>query len=365
MKRFLSWFHRPSRRQPAAAHRRRPARPQLEQLDDRLVPSTTGPSSAISISSSFYYQGIRFPYTERDWYTIDRSTEQVVEFRDTTRYNLGGPGAIVKVSASVDPQTGHGGVFALDDFGTIWWFNSLGQWSHLPGSYRDMCATDDGHVYAVTSNGSDVHYLSSNGSATDLGTPPAGVLLGYSSNALAASTGLGGKNEVFAIGQNGAIYVNDSNALGQWSLVDNSQVFEGLSAARNNTLFATTQSGKLYEETEQQLWIWEGLYGLHEVFFWSGQNISGGNLYGRISADTDASGAAEVYAISPQTRDAYRYDQGSWALLIADTTFEDISGADGGYFYAVNDLLLYNHYDGWQYNPQILNPWTYLGSNLL
>ena len=53
MKRFLSWFRRPSRRPPAAAHQRRPARPQLEQLDDRLLPSTAGPSSAISTDHIF------------------------------------------------------------------------------------------------------------------------------------------------------------------------------------------------------------------------------------------------------------------------------------------------------------------------
>jgi hypothetical protein len=57
MKRLLSWFRRPSRRPPASAHPRRPARPQLEQLDDRLVPSTAGPSSAISTDHTFYVQG--------------------------------------------------------------------------------------------------------------------------------------------------------------------------------------------------------------------------------------------------------------------------------------------------------------------
>ena len=361
MKRFLSWCRRPSRRQPAAASTRRPARPQLEQLDDRLVPSTVGLSSAISLNHTFYFQGIRYSWTERDWYTIDQATpaHQVVEFEGTTRYNLGGPGAIVKVSASVDPQTGFGGAFALDDYGTIWWFNSAGSWSALPGSYRAMCATDDGHVYAVTSNGSDVRYLSSNGSATDLGMPPAGVSgPPFGGSSLAASTGLRGKNEVFVVGQNGAIYLNDRNALGQWSLVDNSQVFVGLSAARNNTLFATTASGKLYEETE--LHFLGGLYG-SGFYFWIGQDISGGgNVYGTISADTDASGAAEVYATA-LGGNAYRYDQGSWAQVNLSPVF-DISGADGGYFYAVTDWYDGNPSAALQYNPQLWNHWTYLGS---
>jgi hypothetical protein len=361
MKRFLSWFRCPSRRPPAAAHQRRPARPQLEQLDDRLVPSTVGLDSAVSTDHIFYVQGKgSFSYTEHDWYTIDQSKGafQVVEFRDTTRYNLGGPGSIGLVSASVDPHTGFGGVFALDGHGTIWWCNSFGQWSHLPGSYRDMCATDDGHVYAVTSGGSDVLYLSSNGSATDLGTPPAGVFC-CSSDSLAASTGLGGKNEVFAIGQNGVIYLNDSNALGQWSLVDNSQFFWSLSAARNNTLFATTKGNKLYEETELHF---VGPYG-SSIYFWFGWDISGGNLYATISADTDASGAAEVYAID-QGGNLVRYDQGSWAQVTSGTAFGVISGADGGYFYAITDGYPGNPDFAWQYNPKLLFPWTYLGSNL-
>jgi hypothetical protein len=221
-----------------------------------------------------------------------------------------------------------------------------------------MCATDDGHVYAVTSNGSDVRYLSSNGSATDLGAPPAGVMY-WAPDSLAASTDLGGRNEVFAIGQNGAIYLNDSNALGQWSLVDNSQFFSSLSAARNNTLFATTMWGKLYEETELHF---VGPYG-SGFYFWSGQDISGGNLYSWwISADTDASGAAEVYAID-QGGNAHRYDQGSWAQLTSGTVFWDISGADGGYFYAITNAYSDHPDYAWQYNPKLWYPWTYLGSN--
>jgi hypothetical protein len=270
------------------------------------------------------------------------------------------------VSASVDPHTGFGGVFALDGNGTIWWCNSFGQWSHLPGSYRDMCATDDGHVYAATSNGSDVLYLSSNGSATDLGTPPAGVIsLPWSNRgeSLAASTGFfGGKNEVFVIGQNGAIYLDDSNARGQWSLVDKSQFFTNLSASRNNTLFALTASSQLYEETEQLRFL-GGPYGPVGYFYWSGQNISGGNLYAGISAVTDASGAAEVYATAPYSWNAYRYDQGSWAQVTSGTSVWDISGADGGYFYALTDGNNSNYFLAWQYNPKLWNHWTYLGSN--
>jgi hypothetical protein len=354
--------HRHSSGTGGGRRRAQPFRPQVEQLDDRLVPSTVGLSSAISINHTIYIGGIPYHWTERDWYTIDLSSpaHQAVEFQGTTRHNLGGPGAIGEVSASVDPQTGFGGVFALDDYGTIWWFNSAGNWSALPGSYRAMCATGDGHVYAATSVGSDVLYLSANGSATDLGAPAAGIDF-VSPYSLAASTGLFGGNEVFAIGQDGAIYVNSTNAHGQWGLVDNSQFFWSLSAARNNTLFATTASGKLYEETEQIRLQSLGRYGPVWVIYWASQNISGSQVWEQISADTDASGAAEVYAIA-QTGNAYLYDQGSWALK--DSYVWDISGADGGYFYDVNQYYGGGNLLAYQYNPNTSTHWTYLGLNL-
>src|SRR5438093_3863616 len=67
---FLKPFRCSSR-----AHRSLPSfRPQLEQLDERLVLSTL--SSAISIQ----HQG----WTERDWYAVDQASTGVLAFKDAS-----------------------------------------------------------------------------------------------------------------------------------------------------------------------------------------------------------------------------------------------------------------------------------------
>src|SRR5207237_5668667 len=69
----------------ASARQTQRPRPQprqlvLEKLEDRLVPST---SSAISIQ---HPGGLTYTSsTEREWYTVNQATHQVVEFQYTTR----------------------------------------------------------------------------------------------------------------------------------------------------------------------------------------------------------------------------------------------------------------------------------------
>jgi hypothetical protein len=330
----------------------------LEQLDQRLVPSTTGSSSAISINHSLG----QFSFTERDWFTIDQSTTKVVEFQGTTRHNLGGPTNVLAVSATVDPNTGWGGVFALAGpvVGphTLWWCDSSGNWwNYFTGTYKGIDATRDGHVYAVTQDGSDVVYWNANGTGTDLGAPTPRNRP-WADEFLAASTGWSGHNEVFALGEDQAIYVNTANTIGAWQLVDNSQRFWFLSASANNTLFALTVGGHLYQETES--------FSLfpYPHFSWTGQDISGGRVYSLISADNDAVGRAEVYAVqtNPQNfwlpGNLYLYDQGSWSWKDSDVS--DVSGADGGFFYDVN--YANNTYPAWLFDPNA--GWTYLGSGL-
>jgi hypothetical protein len=354
VKRSLSWLWRALQSKLASAGRRRPVRLRLEQLDDRIVPSGIL-SSAISI----YHSLGALSYTERDWYTRDISTGQVVEFQGTSQHDLGGPGNIVQVSASVDPHTGFAEVFALQDtsgggtpHGPLWMCDSSGNWHNFGGDYLTISATRDGHVYAVTPSG-DVRYLDSNGQVTDLGAPAAGVATWLP---IAASVAWGGYgNEVFVIGaQDQAIYVNSGNS---WRLVDNSAQFTDLSASQNDTLFAVTSSGKLYQETEHvQLYLWHFGWGID---FWAHQDISGGKTfkeYNAISADLAASGKAEVYALDT-TGNAYLYDQGSWTWK--DANVLDIAGADGGYFYEVNLALTAR-----QFNPNQAPSWTSLGSNL-
>src|SRR5262249_52371256 len=144
-----------------------------------------------------------------------------------------------------------------------------------------ISATRDGHVYAALGFGGlssyDVHYLDSGGKVTDLGVPKVGGLLpGYSS--LAAGVGWFRGNEVFAIGKAGYIYVNSSSTPGGWRLVDNKASFTSLSATPNDTVFATTTDGRLIQETEHSQ-----IVGWYVVFYFTGQDISGGSRWAQIS----------------------------------------------------------------------------------
>src|SRR5205807_1039882 len=163
-----NWFRGTRKSNPLSVHCPRRFRPQLEQLDERLVPSTL--SSAIS----FQYNGGWVSFTERDWYTVDQANGQVVEFAGTNRYNLAGPKNVFAVSASIDPNSGLSEVFALaapyanGNYGPLWLHDANG-WHYFGGSYVDISATRDGHVYAVSLFGSSISYVDSYGISTDLG----------------------------------------------------------------------------------------------------------------------------------------------------------------------------------------------------
>jgi hypothetical protein len=338
-------------------------RPLLEQLEGRLVPSTTGLSSAISIS----HPGS----IERDWYTVDQRSNTLVEFQGTRRYDLGSPSSPFalnrydEISASVDPKSGTAEAFVLgltqSKSGSlnesIWLCDSTGSWHLLTafGNYKGIGATGDGRVYAVSYDGSNIRYLDSSGNGIDLGAP-SDANGPWAFNALAASVSVFGGNEVFAIGPQGAIYLNNTNLAGQWQLVDNTDFFATLSATPQNTVYALSDLGKLHLVSYQ-------FFG-GKIYRWTDSEIVG--VYVSISADTDASGQSEVYAIQADPNaDTWLSDKGS--LRWIDSNVADISGADGGYFYDV-------HYDGgswdaWQYNPYGIfvppySPWTYLGSGL-
>jgi hypothetical protein len=344
MKRFPSWFrHTPATRSTSVR------RPQFEQFEDRVVPSTL--SSAISIPHVVYIGGFPIQFTERDWYTVDRSTNHVIEFKGTTRYDLGGGPGITALSASIDPNTGRGDVFVLRAYGYIARIDSSGNWLQWSqwGNYSSISATRDGQVFAINPFGF-VTEFDSHGNPTSLGSPPGGV----SNNSVVAASVAGGGlfgsgDEAFVIGANRAIYVHVGN---QWNLVDNSAQFVSLSATRDNTVFAVTTSGKLYQETESiklsrvgNIWIFQT--------YWVGHDISAYRTFTpTISADLDASGQSEVYAVGTDTS-LWQYDQGVYSQPWVLTA--DVSGADGGYYYHVQSSN--GHYDGY------LN-YTYVGSNL-
>jgi hypothetical protein len=160
---------------------------------------------------------------------------------------------------------------------------------------------------------------------------------------------------IFAISaSDGGIYVY---LQGHWQVVDNSTTFANLSATRNGTLFATTNSGKLYEESPYQPLS-------HDPLGWWHQDISGGhtfsNAQGQLSADLDASGNPEVYAVD-QSGNAWLYDQGSWTWK--DSNVVNIAGADAGYFYEGYQYGTSTP-SMWQYDPTNPYLWTYLGSNV-
>jgi hypothetical protein len=373
MKRLLKPFRATPPTKPAATNRRPTFRPQLEQLDQRLVPSL---SSAISIQHHTSFSD----WTERDWFAVDQGTGVIVEYQGTSGHVINASDSIyhlkyLALSATIDPYTGKGALFALelapgDTVPFLVWYGSAGgsggAWSW---QYQAMSATRDSHVYGVTPGGSDVVYSgvpTNTQPFTDLGAPHtssgSGVLAGTSS--LAASVGLFGGNEVFAIGQDGYIYVNSSNTYGDWRLVDNKAQFASLSATPNDTVFALTvglpeigRGGLIYQETEQ--------YNIRTYrYYWASQYIAGGSYYTSISADTDGLGHDEVYAIDVG-RNAWLYNAyNSAKWTIKDSDVFDLAAAGGGYFYDVNYYYSSGLFLAYQWNPDA-GIWTYLDSGLV
>jgi hypothetical protein len=335
-------------------------------LEDRSVPSATSAITTTHGSGWFYWQ-------THDLYGIDPVSGQVVDFQTnsfggSTRTALGGPGNVRAVSASIDPNTGYAEVFAETWNLTLWRCDSHGTWTRLTDGvassvYGDITATRDGQVYAVNLHNQYVELFHANGSVTNLGNPE-GYLRTINGSGdgqgIAAGLDLYGGNEVFAIGQYGALYVYSGDGLwaGSWRLIDSGHLYTDVSAARDGGVFAIANGLALFHWTEQ--WSWFGLTS------WQGQDISGGmggpnSTFWDISADTDASGHAEVYAriaVGYQQYDLYRFDQGSWQKV--DSNVSEVAGADGGYFFDVNP----SGYDAgtWAFDPNRSgSPWTYLG----
>ena len=368
MQRFLNWLRKPVYARKTTG-RQQSLRPRLEQLEDRLVASAT---SAITTSHGIGW----FRWQTHDLYGIDQVSHQVVDFQTnslggSSRTALGGPANVRAVSASIDPSTGYAEVFAETWNFTLWRYDSHGAWTQLSDGaassfYGDISATRDGQVYAVNLHNQYVELFHANGSVTNLGNPE-GYLrtINGSGNGqgIAAGLDLYGGNEVFAIGQYGALYVWSGDGLwaGAWRAIDSSRLYISVSAARDGGVFANNNGFALFHWTEQ--WSSWG----YPFTYWSGQDISGGmappyQTFWDISADTDASGHAEVYAriaVGYNQFDLYRYDQGSWQKV--DSNVSEVAGADGGYFFDVNP----SGFDAgtWAFDPNHSGgPWIYLGA---
>lgn len=369
MQRVLNWLRSAFRANPAPA-RPRAVRPQLERLDDRLVPSV---SSAMTTKYSWG--------TVHDFFGIDQTTHQVVDFRLGSggqwswQFRPGFVGSqsqipqnVESVSASINPANGSAEVFALDGNGELWLgrftgpYDGSGTWKPLGGpgvghggvGYSAITATRDDHVY-TDQFGGDIQYVDSNGNGTDLGRP---VSYGYSgSQGISAGSGWWGQNEVFAIGWDNKLYVNSSNSSGGWRLVDGSASFTALAATQGDQVFALDTKGHMHLETEHF-----GSYRYYGYWYWTGPDISQGMTFsggpnGEIYADTDASGQAEVYAFAKGSSTLYRYDQGPWQYK--DSSVLNAAAADGGYFFDVNVGG-----SAWAYDPSLPYPWNHIGDNV-
>ncbi len=364
MKRLLKWLSRP--RRARASRPARSARLELECLDQRLVPSATSAITTTHGWGWFYWQ-------THDLYAINQSSGQVVDFQTSslggsTSQALGGPTNVRAVSASIDPSTGYAEVFAETWGLALWRCDSQGHWALLgsgTGSsrYGDISATRDGQLFAVNVSDQHVDFFHANGSVTNLGNPE-GYLrtINGSGNGqgIAAGVDLYGGDEVFAIGQQGALYVysHDGPWAGSWRLIDNSRLYTSVSATSSGSVSAINNGFALYHWSEQSWW--------GPFTYWSGQNITGigpYQSYWDISADTDASGQDEVsarVAVSYNQYNLYRYDQGSWQQV--DTNVSDVAAAGGGYFFDVNPTT----YGGnaWAYDPNASTHWKYLGTGV-
>jgi hypothetical protein len=357
MKRILQSLFRKLKPSNKPTARRARARLECEALEERQLLSSSPALSAITTNHSYYnpYSHSLYRWTDHDLFAIDANTQTVVDYKNGTRIDLSqnGPQGVLAVSAGVDAN-GWAEVFAIDSMNSgrrLWRYD--GGWQLLSTApYSEISATRDGQVYAGhnssiwTGTINDVQLFDANGVAHDLGNP------GSYASSITAGVDRYGRDQVFAInGRIGAIYVNDANS--GWSLVDNSQLFLWLSATQNNVVFATTSSGALYMETMQTYY-----YGSYAYSFWAGQQLGAGQTFGYISADTDASGNAEVYAID-SGHNAYRFSSSGSPSLV-DTNVSNIAGADAGYFFDVNPTSTGDTV--WARDPSA--GWQYLGSNV-
>jgi hypothetical protein len=345
MQRFVNWLRGAFQSGPAP-RRPRAVRPQLEQLDDRLVPSVTS-----AITTTNYWVG-----TTHELYAIDQATGHLIEFTANpywgqTRTDWGG--WVTAVSASVDPSTGGAEVFALGGGGSLWRCDSYGQWHELSSNaYDSISATRDGQVYAAGNYflGNRIQLFHADGSMTDLGNPNGSPTV---VDAIAAGTDRYGNDEVFAA--QGGLYVGNNS--GSWQTIDTSREYGYLSATPSGGLFAADVEGNhVYHFTQHQIWIFS---------YWTADDITAGlpttsgvaslspGSAGNFSADTDASGQDELYVVAygPDWGiNLYRWDQGSWQQF--DSNVSTVAAAGSGYFFDVNPYNPYgNAGEAWAFDP--------------
>jgi hypothetical protein len=308
--------------------RPRSFRPQLEDLEGRQLLSGTSLISAISYNS--YNPITNTVQNHHALFAIDRTKQQVVEYVDQTRYALGGP-KVTDVSASIDQSFSIFGhrpeVFALNTSGLLWrWAPSTG-WLQLggPTQFAEISATRDGQVYADT-------YLIHNTTSVDLiDATGKTYYLGANFYDVSAGRDASGRDEVFALGFDNHIYVNDAGTPTGWQLVDGSRQFYRISATQHGEVYALDTTGNLFQESL----VTASVYMLVQpvsLTYWSATQYAQGPFYS-ISADSADSTHDEVYTLD-LSGNAYRIGPQGGAVRVA-TGVSEIAGADGGWFYEV------------------------------
>jgi hypothetical protein len=373
MQRFLNWL-RGAFQTNTSAGRPRAVRPQLEQLDDRLVPSAT--TSAITTFG--------WPGPVHNLFAIDQATGHVIDFTTSSwgssRRDFGGWASAV--SASVDPTTGLPEVFALGGGGSLWRIDYWGNPTYLGGggawwnAYTEISATRDGQVYAFKGWPSmEVDLFHADGSRANLGSPDG--VWGVSAIAAGRNPYWGG-DEVFAMGQDGALYVNSTTGEYAYTwrqIVGPGQGLSALSATQSGSVFAIAQNGNALDQFSESVAGWP-------YTSWSEHEVGESLGYTSISADTGASGQDEVYAtalnwpimgedgsVTPAPNLLYHYTQDSsawngWSGGVFNSNNDsEVAAADGGYFFEVHPW--FNTTVVWAYDPSnAWNPYTLVGTGV-
>ncbi len=274
--------------------RRRSFRASIEAVEDRALMFTL---SAINWTSGGQEHTAVFAI----------ESNSVYEDKDGTGWvQLPGVYAL-QISAGLDANN-NPEVYAIDQYHglDVNDFNGAG-WHSLGGYAKQISASDHNLLYYIGSD--DAVYWYSGGQGASLG----GIALDIS-----AGKDASGRPEVYAIGDNNSLCVNDD--FGGW------QVLGGYA----KQISATTANYLYYIGSDNAVWWYSGGYG----------GRVGGSPYAlEISAGLDANGKPEVYAIGQYNALSVNDDFGNWQGLggyvreIAAPSFGD--GLPGNQVYAV------------------------------
>jgi Calpain family cysteine protease len=265
---FAPWFGRLSSTRDTRAHRPREFNASVEAVEDRTLMSAL---SAISWESGGAQQTEVFGLGVNNAVYVNKdSTGWVALHFHAEQLSAG-------LAAAGKPE-----VFAISSNHAVYVKANGKGWTDLGGDFSAISATADDTVFAI--GGGDVVYVNHGSGFSRLG--------GYA-KAISAGLDAAGKPEVYAIGRDNAVFVND-DAKGWVDL--GGRHFTAISATADGTVFAIGSGNVVY------------------VNRGSGFVSLGGDAKA-ISAGVDAAGEPMVYAIGTNNA-AYVNDDGKgWVNL--------------------------------------------------